>query len=77
MAAVALPLILQRAACKTPEGADRVAACNARTAAAPAMPTYVLSGVAVDFPYDAYEPQLKYMEAVIVALQRVRPLPLP
>lgn len=40
------------------------------------MPTYTLSGVAVDFPYDAYEPQLEYMKTVIVALQRVRPLPL-
>eukprot|EP01052_Picozoa_sp_SAG31_P018410 SAG31_NODE_1302_length_8900_cov_4.460857_8_plen_155_part_01 len=34
------------------------------------MQQYTLRGVAVDFPFRAYEPQLRYMEAVIESLQR-------
>jgi regulator of telomere elongation helicase 1 len=33
------------------------------------MPTYTIRGVAVDFPFDAYECQLIYMEKVLEALQ--------
>lgn len=34
------------------------------------MPTYTVAGVPVDFPYEAYEVQLAYMEKVILALSR-------
>lgn len=36
------------------------------------MPTYNLRGINVDFPYEAYDCQLVYMEKVIQALQTVR-----
>ena len=35
------------------------------------MPVYELGGVPVQFPYDAYEPQLLYMRTVIEALKEV------
>jgi regulator of telomere elongation helicase 1 len=35
------------------------------------MPRYEIRGVEVDFPYEAYECQLIYMERVIQALQEV------
>ena len=31
------------------------------------MPTYDIAGVPVDFPYDAYDVQLAYMEKVVLA----------
>ncbi|KAK8503391.1 hypothetical protein V6N12_034786 [Hibiscus sabdariffa] len=34
------------------------------------MPTYKLRGIDVDFPFEAYDCQLVYMEKVIEALQR-------
>ena len=34
------------------------------------MPTYDIAGVPVDFPYDAYDVQLAYMEKVVLALAR-------
>ena len=34
------------------------------------MPTYTVAGVPVDFPYEAYEVQLAYMEKVVLALSR-------
>lgn len=33
------------------------------------MPTFTIAGVPVDFPYDAYEVQLAYMEKVLLALK--------
>jgi hypothetical protein len=36
-----------------------------------AMPTYRIGGIAVEFPYNAYDCQLVYMERVISALQQV------
>lgn len=35
------------------------------------MPKYWIRGIEVDFPYDAYQVQLMYMERVIEALQEV------
>lgn len=35
------------------------------------MPVYELCGIPVQFPYDAYEPQLQYMTAAINALKTV------
>lgn len=35
------------------------------------MKTYELAGVPVQFPYEAYEPQLTYMRTVIEALKDV------
>lgn len=35
------------------------------------MPAYVINGVSVTFPYEAYEPQIEYMRNVIEALQKV------
>lgn len=35
------------------------------------MPTYTIQGVEVDFPYEAYDCQLAYMEKVILALKKV------
>lgn len=35
------------------------------------MPTYKIRGIDVDFPFEAYDCQLDYMEKVIEALQRV------
>ena len=34
------------------------------------MPTYTVAGVPVEFPYEAYEVQLAYMEKVVLALSR-------
>ena len=34
------------------------------------MPTYTVAGVPVDFPYEAYDVQLAYMEKVVLALSR-------
>lgn len=36
------------------------------------MPKYNILGIGVDFPFDAYQPQLIYMEKVILSLQKVR-----
>lgn len=36
------------------------------------MPVYTIRGVPVKFPYDAYKPQLIYMEKVIQSLQEKR-----
>lgn len=36
------------------------------------MPTYNIGGIPVQFPYDAYDCQLVYMERVISALQQVQ-----
>jgi hypothetical protein len=36
------------------------------------MPSYNIRGVTVQFPYDAYQCQLIYMEKVIESLQEVR-----
>lgn len=36
------------------------------------MPTYRLRGIDVDFPFEAYDCQLVYMEKVIQALQEVK-----
>ena len=33
------------------------------------MPTYDISGVDVDFPFEAYHVQLVYMEKVVLALE--------
>eukprot|EP01050_Picozoa_sp_SAG11_P047821 SAG11_NODE_25262_length_361_cov_0.973282_1_plen_107_part_00 len=35
------------------------------------MPTYTLRGVAVEFPHEAYAPQLQDMDKVIESLQEV------
>lgn len=35
------------------------------------MPTYKIRGIDVDFPYEAYESQLVYMDKVIQSLQEV------
>jgi hypothetical protein len=35
------------------------------------MPTYRVAGISVQFPYDAYDCQLVYMERVISSLQQV------
>lgn len=35
------------------------------------MPTYKIRGIDVDFPYEAYDSQLVYMEKVIQSLQQV------
>lgn len=35
------------------------------------MPTYKLRGIDVEFPFEAYDCQLVYMEKVIEALQNV------
>ena len=35
------------------------------------MPTYRVAGINVQFPYDAYDCQLVYMERVISSLQQV------
>ena len=34
-----------------------------------AMPTYNIANVAVDFPFEAYQVQLVYMEKVVMALE--------
>ena len=34
------------------------------------MPTYDICGVPVDFPFEAYSPQLVYMEKVVLALEQ-------
>ena len=34
------------------------------------MPTYDICGVPVDFPFEAYAPQLVYMEKVVLALEQ-------
>lgn len=34
------------------------------------MPVYAVAGVAVEFPFEAYDVQLLYMEKVVLALQR-------
>lgn len=36
------------------------------------MPRYKIRGIDVDFPFDAYDCQLVYMEKVIQSLQEVR-----
>jgi len=36
------------------------------------MPIYNIRGIEVDFPYDAYDCQIVYMDKVIQALQEVR-----
>lgn len=36
------------------------------------MPIYNIRGINVDFPYDAYDSQVDYMDKVIQALQEVR-----
>lgn len=41
------------------------------------MPTYEIGGIPVHFPYEAYSPQLAYMETVIRALQRVGQISFP
>lgn len=35
------------------------------------MPTYKIRGIDVDFPFEAYDSQLVYMEKVIQSLQQV------
>jgi hypothetical protein len=35
------------------------------------MPTYKIRGIDVDFPYEAYESQLVYMDKVMQSLQEV------
>lgn len=35
------------------------------------MPTYKIRGIDVDFPYEAYDSQLVYMDKVIQSLQEV------
>ena len=35
------------------------------------MPTYKIRGIDVDFPFEAYDSQLIYMEKVIQSLQEV------
>lgn len=35
------------------------------------MPTYKIRGIDVDFPYEAYDCQIVYMEKVIQSLQNV------
>ena len=35
------------------------------------MPTYNIAGVPVDFPFEAYQVQLVYMEKVVMALEAV------
>lgn len=41
------------------------------------MPTYKIRGIDVDFPFEAYDCQLVYMEKVIQSLQNVRSDALP
>lgn len=45
------------------------AADKAPYVGAPAMPIYNLAGVSVDFPFEAYNVQLVYMEKVVLALE--------
>lgn len=35
------------------------------------MPTYKIRGIDVDFPYEAYDSQLVYMDKVMQSLQEV------
>lgn len=35
------------------------------------MPTYKIRGIDVDFPFDAYDSQLVYMDKVLQSLQQV------
>ncbi|KAB8082078.1 hypothetical protein EE612_003823 [Oryza sativa] len=37
------------------------------------MPVYRIRGVDVDFPYDAYDCQITYMDRVLESLQQVTP----
>jgi hypothetical protein len=34
------------------------------------MPKYQIGGIGVDFPYDAYDCQLKFMEQAIAAMEK-------
>jgi regulator of telomere elongation helicase 1 len=40
------------------------------------MPTYQIRGIAVEFPFDAYDCQKVYMEKVIQSLQEVQSSPI-
>jgi regulator of telomere elongation helicase 1 len=39
------------------------------------MPVYSIRGVNVDFPFDAYDCQITYMDRVIESLQQVTRVP--
>ena len=49
----------------------------ASSASAGKMPVYRIRGVDVDFPFDAYDCQITYMDRVIESLQQVTGVPLP